>query len=167
MTNLKKSIAIAALLSTMAAPYSATRADATTTTATIAVSATVLSLCTVAALPLAFGNYSSTANSDTSTTVSVVCTNGTSYNVGLDNGTTTGATTAARLMAGSGGNTLTYSLFKDASRTTVWGNTIGTNTTTGTGNGLLQTLTVFGRVPSGQFVAPGGYTDTVTVTLTY
>ncbi|MDE1148851.1 MAG: spore coat U domain-containing protein [Azospirillaceae bacterium] len=156
-----------AVLSLLAAGIGPHQAQATTASATIAVSATVLSLCTVSASALAFGNYSSNAVLDGSTSVGVTCTNGTTYTVALDNGTTSGATTATRLMAGSGSNTLGYSLYKDTSRATVWGNTVGTNTTAGTGNGSLQTLNVYGRIPASQYVAPGAYTDTVTVTLTY
>jgi spore coat protein U-like protein len=142
-------------------------ADAATASSTIAVSATALALCTVSATSMAFGNYSSTAVLDASTSVGVTCTNGTSYTVGLDNGTTSGATSATRLMAGGGSDTLGYSLYKDSARSSVWGNSVGSNTTAGTGSGSLQSLTVYGRVPASQFVAPGAYTDTVTVTVSY
>jgi spore coat protein U-like protein len=64
-------------------------------------------------------------------------------------------------------NTLTYSLYQDSGHATVWGNTIGTNTVTGTGTGIAQTLTVYGQIPATQYAAPGAYTDTVNVTLTY
>jgi spore coat protein U-like protein len=37
----------------------------------------------------------------------------------------------------------------------------------GTGNGAGQTITIFGRVPAQTTPAPGTYTDTVTVTVTY
>jgi spore coat protein U-like protein len=62
---------------------------------------------------------------------------------------------------------LNYELFRDSARTLNWGNTIGTDTVAGTGNGLAQTLTVYGRILGSQLVAPGAYTDTVTATLTY
>ncbi len=140
-------------------------ADAATATGTIAVSATVLSFCAIAALPLAFGNYSNAALSAT-TTLTVTCTSGTSYNVGLDSGIGTGASVATRKMSLLT-NTLNYSLYSDAGHSTVWGNTIGTNTETGTGTGLVQTLTVYGQIPGGQAVAPGAYLDTVTATVTY
>ena len=142
-------------------------ARAATATTTIAVSATVLSYCAVAALPLAFGNYNSGTNSTANTTVSVTCTNGTPYNVGLDQGTGSGATVTSRLMSGPSSATLSYSLYSNAGFSTVWGNTIGTNTVTGTGSGALQNLTVYGKIPSGQYSGPGAYADTVTVTVTY
>jgi spore coat protein U-like protein len=140
-------------------------AQASTATATILVTATVLSFCTITALPLPFGNYSQAALAAT-TTVSATCTLGTPYNIGLDPGTGTGGTVAARKMTYLT-NTLTYSLYQDSGHSTVWGNTIGTNTVTGTGNGAIQSLTVYGLIPASQLVTPGAYTDTVTATITY
>ncbi len=140
--------------------------QAATATGSIAVSATVLSFCTVSAASLPFGNYSSVVVNLT-TTVTATCTTGTAYNVGLDAGQGTGATVAARKMTLSAGNTLTYGLYSDTGHSTVWGNTIMTNTVTGTGTGIAQPLTVYGQIPAGQFAAPGSYTDTVAVTLTY
>jgi spore coat protein U-like protein len=60
-----------------------------------------------------------------------------------------------------------YSLFRNATRTQVWGQTIGTDTVTGTGTGANQALTIYGRVPAQAVPPPGTYTDTVTVTITY
>lgn len=66
----------------------------------------------------------------------------------------------------NGANLVPYQLYTNPARTTVWGNTIGTNTVTGTGNGLIQPLTVYGRVPSAS--APAGpYLDVITATITY
>ena len=140
-------------------------AQAATSTATILVSATVLSLCTITAAPLAFGNYTA-ASLNATTTVSVTCTVGTPYNVGLDAGTGSGATTTVRKMTLNTG-TLSYALYSDAARSVAWGNTVGSNTVAGTGNGLVQALTVYGQVPANQVVAPGAYLDTVTATITY
>jgi spore coat protein U-like protein len=141
--------------------------QAATATSTIAVTATVLAFCTVTAAPLAFGNYSST-QVDATTLLTVLCTPGTTYTLGLDQGVGTGATVAVRLMAGAlTGSTLAYTIYSDTARTTVWGNTVGSNTVAGTGSGLPQILTGFGRVPSAQLSAPGAYTDTVTATVTY
>lgn len=140
-------------------------AQGTTATTTIAVSATVLSFCSISALPLAFGNYSGSLLS-ASTTVSVTCTVGTTFNIGIDAGLGTGASVTERKMQ-SGANTLSYGLYSNAGATTVIGSTIGTNTISNTGTGSSQTITVYGQVPAAQAVAPGVYTDTVTVTITY
>lgn len=142
-----------------------TASRAATATSTINVTATVLSFCTIAAQPLAFGNYSSALVSAT-TSITVACTSGTPYDVGLDVGGGSGATVAARKMTYLT-STLTYGLFSDSTHTAVWGPTISTDTVHGTANGLSQVLTVYGQIPASQLVAPGAYTDTVVATITY
>src|SRR5262249_25674770 len=87
-------------------------------------------------------------------------------NIGLDAGLGTGATVAVRKMS-NGANTINYSLYSDSGRTTVWGNTIGTNTVAATGNGASQSYTVYGRVPAQTTPAAAAYTYTITVTVTY
>ena len=147
-------------------------AFATTTNTTFSVTATVNAVCSVGASTLGFGVYNPTSasNLDNTTTVNVTCTNGTAYNVGLDAGTGSGATVAVRKMTRTAGGTETvnYSLYQDSGRTTVWGNTVSTDTVAGTGNGSAQPLTVFGRVPGSQTTTPvASYSDTITVTVTY
>lgn len=143
---------------------------AATSTSTIAVSATVLSTCLVTATPEAFGNYDPTGNTNLTgtSTITVTCTLGTPYNIGLDAGTGPGATVNNRKMSQvGGGGVLVYSLYQDGAYTTVWGNTIGTDTVAGTGDGMAQNFTVYGRVNSSQVTEAAAYTDTVTVTVTY
>ena len=67
-------------------------AQADTTTTTFAVTATVLKACVVTANPLAFGTYDPTAATplDGSTTLSVFCTVGSSFTIGLNTGTASG-----------------------------------------------------------------------------
>ena len=141
-------------------------AVAATTTTTFAVTATVQATCLVSATPLAFGTYTGAVANSTSA-VSVTCTNTTPYNVGLSAGLATGATVTARKMTGPASALLAYALFSDAARTVNWGQTIGTDTVTGTGNGSAQAITVYGQVAAAQYVAPGAYNDTITATVTY
>jgi spore coat protein U-like protein len=143
--------------------YTDTISSATTT---MPVSTTVQANCTVSAAPLTFGTYSGTQLSATST-ISTTCTNTTAYNVGLSAGTATGATVTTRKMTGPSSSVLSYKLSSDSGNTINWGNTIGTNTVSRTGTGAVQSLTVYGQVSAGQYVAPGSYSDTITVTLTY
>lgn len=150
----------AALLMTPFAAQSAT--DSTT----FAVTATVLSTCGVAASPLAFGNYAMT-QTDATTSLAVTCTNGTTYTVSLGVGAGSGASVASRKLTGPSSQTLNYSLYQDFARTTVWGHTIGTDTVGGTGSGVAQTWSIYGRIPGAQGAGAGAYTDTITVTLTY
>lgn len=141
---------------------------AATDTDTFAVTATVVASCDVVAQDLAFGNYDPVSPTplDAATTMSVFCTNGTTYTVALNPGIGAGATVAARRMT-NGGDTLTYSLYQDAARANVWGQTIGTNTVAGTGSGAPQALDVYGRAPINQTAPAGAYVDTITVTVTY
>ena len=141
---------------------------AATTTSTFGVQIAIAASCTInSASTLNFGSQGVLiANVDQSSTLAVQCTNTTPYNIGLDAGTGSGATVAARKMT-SGANAVTYSLYTDAGRTTVWGNTVGTDTVAATGSGSSQSYTVYGRVAPQATPAPGSYSDTITVTVTY
>ncbi len=170
-----------ACLSAGALLASAGAAQAATATTTFQVSATVLKNCTVAATNLGFGNYTPGGGTLTSTsTVSVLCTNGTTFTVALNGGTTTGGTIAQRLMAETGGaGTLQYNLYTTNTYATVWGDGTGSSKTqAGTGTGMAaadaQVLTVYGQLPdnaTNQAAPVVGastlYTDTITVTVTY
>lgn len=144
-------------------------AYAATATGQFNVTITIQSNCVVqSATDLAFGNAGViTANLDAQSTISVQCTNTTPYTVGINAGNGAGATLAARKMTGPAAATVTYSVYRDAARTLVWGTTVGTDTVAGTGNGNAQPITVYGRVPPQAAPAAGGYTDTLTVTVTY
>jgi len=134
-------------------------------TTTFGVSATVLKDCIVSATALGFGNYTGAVNSAQST-VTVTCTNSTTYTVGLGPGLASGATVTTRQMQ-NGAALLNYGLFSDAAWTTNWGNTSGTNWVSKTGTGAAQNITVYGQIPAGQYVTPGSYADTIAVTVTY
>jgi spore coat protein U-like protein len=131
------------------------------------VSANVVKKCTVTASTLDFGTANLLAGAVTgSSTVSVQCAPGVTYNVGLDAGQHGGGDINARKMV-LGTHSVAYQLYRDSGRTQVWGTTIGSNTETGTGNGSLQNLTVYGSVPAQTTPIAGTYNDTVTVTVTY
>jgi len=136
--------------------------------ATFAVTATVLPSCTVVGgSTLAFGLVSPGVQADGSAVITATCTVGTTYSLSLDAGTGSGATVAERRMT-SGADTLSYRLYRDAGRTQLWGDgTNGTSAASSTGTGLVQTFTVYGRVPSSASASVGVYADTITVTATY
>ena len=148
----------------------ATPASADTKNTNLGVSATVTANCSVVANPVSFGNIdtlSSTAVLGTGS-IQVTCTNGAGWTAQADIGAGSGATFATRRMTYSG-NTLNYTLYRDAARTEIWGDgTSSTYTVTGTGNGSVQTFNVYGRIPGSQTSAPpGGYSDLVGITITY
>jgi len=136
---------------------------------TFAVTAEVIDACDITANDLSFGNYSaiSGSNVDATSTLDVTCTTSTSYVIALNVGTTSGGAFTGRLMT-DGSNTLDYNLYTSTARTSVWGDGTGaTLTVSGTGNGSLQSLTVYGRVPASQNVPVGSYADTVTATISF
>jgi spore coat protein U-like protein len=142
-------------------------ASATTTTNTFGVTLLITANCVInstATLDLGSSGVINT-NHDANAPLHIQCTNTTPYTIGLDKGTTTGATIAQRLLA-NGGATVNYNLFQSAAYATVWSDT-GGGLVSSTGTGADQTFTIYGRVPAQNTPAPGTYTDTVTVTVTY
>jgi len=137
-----------------------------TATTTFTVTAVIQANCTIAANALAFGNYAG-ALVKAASSLSVVCSAGTQYNIGLNAGTAAGATVTHRSMTGPGSALLGYQLFRDSARTANWGNTVGTDSLAGTGTGAVQAISVYGQIPAGQAPAPGSYADTITATITY
>jgi spore coat protein U-like protein len=141
---------------------------ATTTTTTFQTRVTIAATCAIGgATTLDFGTPSLlTANVDQTSTIQVTCTNTTPFNIGLDKGSN-GSSVTSRLMKGGGTETIQYSLYSNSSRTTNWGNTVGTDTVASTGTGSSQSFTVYGRIPTQMTPSPDTYTDTITVTVTY
>ena len=138
-------------------------AQAATVTSTLAVSATVNSVCVVNSVgAMAFGAYTGTAVTS-SATINYTCTNTLPVTISLDKGLN-GASTAARLMK-NGASTLSYQLYSDSARTTVWDD--ATNKASVTGTGASATQTIYGQIPAGQYPSAAAYTDTVTITFTY
>ena len=169
-TRLASALAVALTLAAAAPMTHAATYNNGTATATFNVTLALQANCTISANPLNFGSNGvlSTALSQ-QTTVAVTCTNTTPYNIGLDAGTVTGSSVATRLMAGTAaGNTTTtvsFQLYQDAAHTTVWGNTQGTNTVTGTGTGSAQSIAVYGQVPAQATPQPDTYQTTITATV--
>jgi spore coat protein U-like protein len=153
----------------------ASSVDAGTATSNLSVTASVTANCTISTSPVAFGAYdpivanASSALNGTGT-VSVTCTTGASTTVTLGQGSNadTGSTAAAplRRMKDTGTDFLSYALYSENTRTTVWGDTAGTGLAH-TGTGTLTALTVYGQIPAGQNVPAANYSDTVVATVTF
>ena len=145
-----------------------------TATTSIMVSVTLASTCTVSANPLSFGTYQpGQGSASASTTLAVRCTRGAPFSVALNAGIG-GGSVSQRLMS-MGAARLQYNLYTTAAHTTVWGDgTQSTATVSGVGRGFTSaaaiTQTVYGQVPDSPAnvdLAPGLYSDTITVTVTY
>ncbi len=168
-TFARRAIATATALSLFAAGFAhaAVYSNGSKNT-TFDVTLTIIADCTIAASNLSFGGSQGvlatavTAN----TSLNITCTNTTPYNVGLSAGTGTGSSGTTRYMSGTGGNTGTvaFNLFQ-ASGNTVWGNTQGTDTRSGTGTGVAQNITVYGQIPAQATPAPDSYQSTITATV--
>jgi spore coat protein U-like protein len=162
----------AALYSTVVPITVTVTGNFTGSTTTFNTTSSVAAKCTVSAANLSFGAIDPlNSQVDATTALTVKCTKNSPYTVGLDAGVTTGATIAQRKMA-NGADIMNYNLYTNAARTTIWGNTaVAPSWVSGTGAGLAiaQTLTVYGRVASGQTnLAVGNFQEnTVTVTVTY
>lgn len=163
---LKPALLSLVILSATAAAW----ADTKTTTFNVLLTITKACNFTTAASDVDFGSQLSTAtNVQNLGNLRVTCTKGTGYNLGLSAGAGTGATVAARKMKGvTAGNTdeVPYTLYRESARTSNWGNTVGTDTVTGVGTGIEQTIPVYGTVPSANFAADN-YKDVITATVTY
>ncbi|PIF74773.1 spore coat protein U-like protein [Variovorax sp. 54] len=163
-------LAMAGLLAPGASLAACTGLGAFTCTVTVSV-----------ATPLAFGNYdpAAAAPKDNTTAITVVGkVDGlvgllvtVSYAIGLSVGSA--GNLANRQMVGPVSTTpLGYNLYTTSAHSTVWD---ASNVTDSYGVTLsllgtasvTKNYTVYGRIPPGQYVAPGPYSSTITVTVTY
>lgn len=169
-TKLIQLIAVACLMA-----WTATGAFAASSTANLSVTATVGANCTISTSAVAFGSYDPVSANASSALdgvggVTVTCTNGSAATITLGQGgnAATGSSDAAplRRMKDSGSDYLSYSLFSDSSRTTIWGNTAAT-AVNHTGTGSAASLSVYGQVAGAQNVPAGSYSDTVVATVTF
>ena len=164
MTSSRR-LVLAAVLACIGAPTLAA-----TATSTFTVNGTVVATCSVSATALNFGASIPTpvnSNIDATSTITATCSNAVPFSIALNAGQGAGATMASRKMS-SGPNTVNYTMYTDAGRTTVWGDgTTGSAINALTGTGAAQAISVFGRIPTGQSPAIGTYSDTILVTLTF
>ena len=142
---------------------------------TLTVSMTVANDCTISAPSISFGSAPVvSAFSTVSQTVSVNCTKGSAYTVGLGDGTHPVSVGGRRQMM-SGGNYLAYDIFQSAG-TTRWGSvgaarrastTAEVNPGTGLGSGS-QIFNYNARIYTDQATPPAGnYSDSVVLDVSF
>jgi spore coat protein U-like protein len=138
------------------------------------VRADVVSACSeVAVADLDFGTAGqSDATQDTTTTVSVTCTDGTSYDVEMDYGVNAGGGTQRRLADEAGTDFLDYDLFQPdasgaAATDTPWGAKADGGEYAGIGTGSSQSLVATGRLHRRAQSTAGLFTDAVVVRLNF
>jgi spore coat protein U-like protein len=131
------------------------------------VTATVISSCNVSATNINFGSLGLlVANNDAQGTLTIQCNSTLPYTVSL-NGGLSGATDPTQRKMSSAGIDVIYGLYRDSARSLPWGSTVGTNTASGTGTGLSQGQTVYGRIAPQTTPKPAAYSDTLIATVTY
>lgn len=119
------------------------------------------------ATDLNFGTVPSLASDVTGVSaITVRCPAGTPWTMALNAGSN--AILGNRRMKSAEGRYVNYDLYKDAARKQKWGS-VGADLVTGKGAGELSPtiLRVFGLAPAQPAAAPGDYSDTITVNLTY
>lgn len=123
--------------------------------------------CAVMATGVSFGGYDSYASLNATGGVNVTCDPGVPFTIRIDAGSNSGGSFTPRKARLAGNtDTLNYNLFRDSPHSEIWGD--GTDSTfirTGAGTGTEEKLIVYGRLPGGQKVASGLYSDTLTVTV--
>ena len=125
--------------------------------------------CNISTTPMNFGARTSLSSALTANNqISVTCTTGVKYTVGLSNGSNGGTSPINRFLANPAtGQKITYGIYQNAALTQQWGSTVGSNTIAGTATGLTQAYNAYGQIPTQSTPAGGSYTDTVVITLSY
>lgn len=127
--------------------------------------------CFVSATNVSFGSYDVfvAVPLDSTGTVTVSCDSRTDVTVSIGPSGTSGGFNPRQIGRVSGSDRLNYNLFTTASRTVIWGDgTAGTSTVliSNVRRGRPETRTIYGRIPAGQDVSVGSYSDSLTVTIT-
>ena len=164
MLKSNSKLAVLAAIGALVAPLVASAAPKTVN---FDVSMKIVADCTIGANGIDFGQNQGviTAAMTATSTINVTCTNTTPYNVGLNAGTGTGSSGTNRFMTGAANAAnVKFNLYQSPGAG-LWGNTQGTDTMAGTGNGNAQTLTVHGEIPFQTTPAPDTYKSTVTATV--
>jgi spore coat protein U-like protein len=126
--------------------------------------------CSISTTSVSFGTYDvfSASVVDSTGSVTYNCRgNAVNITVTLSRGQSSNFTPRTLLKSGE---VLSYNLYRDAARMTIWGDgTGGTSVYSDPSppNNTNITLTVYGRIPATQDVSAGSYTDTVTATINF
>jgi spore coat protein U-like protein len=127
-------------------------------------------VCTITSSAVNFGTYDifSSTPLDTTGQVAYRC-GGSDRNITITLDTGGASSFNPRRML-NGTQTLNYNLYLDAARTIIWGDGTGGTQTYFIGNppnNQNVMIPMYGRVPTGQGVGPGTYSNTITVTINF
>jgi len=160
------------MLMTVGALWMAKDSDvkAASQTATLPVNVNVSANCTITTAGVTFAaDYDpvvthATNPDDGTGTVTVTCTKGAGSTIGLDNGAHASGT-QPRMKGPGASDFLNYTLYQNSGRTTTWSGT--TMTIGGASSKAPRAFTVYARIPGGQDITTGSYSDTVVATVNF
>lgn len=140
----------------------------------------LLANCAVSTSGIGFGDYSHLdGDHDNTGSVTITCTSLLSllwgqinYEIKFSAGSS-GSFTPRKMYSGS--HALEYNLYTNSARNIIWGDGAGAVSKSGTlafslvsiGASRSDDIPVFGRIPGGQQVPAGAYSDSITVTVLY
>jgi spore coat protein U-like protein len=144
-------------------------AQAGSNTSQLEVSAVVVADCRILTSDLAFADYDpllhhATQQLDGAALMTMVCTRGAQAAIVIDGGRH--STGINRALTG-GAQRVSYQLYRDEGRTQVWGSAASALQFVSSGVDQPEHVTVYGRIPPGQEVQSGVYTDVVTATVDF
>ncbi len=164
MRNAQRTLLIAAATLIMGSAL-----QAATATKNLEVSTVVAPNCKIVISDLAFGAYdpleqNASRELQGAADVRMICTRDARATIVID----TGRNAVGRSRALSDGNQrVSYQLYRDSDRTQVWGSGAEGLQFVSTGYKNPQQFTVYARIPPGQEVASGTYTDVVMATVDF
>ncbi len=130
-------------------------------------------VCTVSTAPADFGSYNVllAGATDTQSSITVDCNETPPANVTISIGPSpnSGGFDPRQMKLSGGGEFINYNLYTDSGRTKIWGDGSG-STFTVTKKVFKRgpwIATVYGRIPPGQDVSIGSYSETLTVTIVW
>lgn len=146
-------------------------AQAGTASTTLTVSVSVSDGCIVSSYPISFPAYNAlttnltTPDDNSAGYVQLQCSTGIAPTIGLDLGNNVSGSVAHMAL---GTNYLSYAIYQDASRITIWGNTSSNwKVVSAFPNSNAQYFPIYARIPAGQGVPSGTYADTITATVNF
>lgn len=125
--------------------------------------------CTITASPLAFGRYDALASIPLDSTAAVTyrCAGHNSHRgiLTIMMGTGGAPSFQSRRLMGTQ-DSLAYNIYVDAGRSVIWGDgSHGTGVYTAPYSHQSISVPLYGRIPTGQSVVPGHYSNTLVVTI--
>jgi len=134
-----------------------------------------LSQCTINTTPVNFGNYDAFSSTplDAAGIITVNCSRDVVWaHVTLGASSTSGTFNPRRMRRSAEADLLAYNVYSDVTRTVIFGDGTGGTSgfdfkrPTGRPQPWSQTINIYGRIPPGQDVPVGTYSDTLTATVT-